>query len=452
MKLAVFNPHLMLHCQTYRYRQSGLVLFWLFLCLSPSVFAQVNRPEARFEQPSTQTGDFTIDAAAFKDEKDDAKVEIYSRIPYPKLTFVKQDSLFVARYELTVHILDKSERLAKELVQVDTCRATTYAKTNDNNIFHTDDFIFTLAPGIYQVRATIRDLESNRQYEARQPLIIKSYLLTGARLSSVILVQTKFDTATGNIEYTRNMMAAIIQNVTSPQLYYEVYVKGRDMDSLILQYDIMLLSAKNSQVDSYFRRFPTTGAKTRVLDTLSMAKLLSGNYLLTISLIDKLSGDPIDKSSLVFYTRVQGQSLFIRNLDEAINQLIYIADDDIVDKMRESKSQEEKMKLFNAFWKKVDPTPNSPENELMLQYYSRIEFANQHYTTFMSGWKTDMGRIFIKFGPPDFVDRQPFSADSNPYEIWEYYQHNLRLIFVDQSGFGNYRLLRPEWDSRNRIR
>ena len=54
-----------------------------------------------------------------------------------------------------------------------------------------------------------------------------------------------------------------------------------------------------------------------------------------------------------------------------------------------------------------------------------------------------MGMIYILFGPPTSVDRHPFEVDSKPYEVWNYYQINKQFVFLDESGFGDYRLITP---------
>ncbi len=432
-----------------------LHLAWLYacgLCVVPDLLAQQGSGfDNRFA--TTRTPDFNLDIVTFKDDSTSAtRLTLYTRIAHNKLSFIKRDSTFYAFYEINAAFIDKNGRLAHEELFIDTIRTTDYQRSIAKDIFHSNTFTLSLPPNTYTVLIKIIDLESRREYKETRIVTVKNFMRSGVHLSTVMLVFTRFDSLTGKIEYFPNLSAAIIQDKTEPQLYYEVYVTDRAMDSLYLNYNIVLKSYKDEVVDDYTRTFVSTGKKTRILDTLSMQKLKSGNYLLTISAFDKFTKQVYDKTSLFFFTRVSGQALFIRNLDEAIEQLEYIADGDDIDKMRKAKSQEEKLKLFNAFWAKVDPTPDTPENELMLEYYSRIEFANQNFSSYFPGWKSDMGRVYIKYGPPDFIERQPFSMDSQPYEIWEYYQHNIRLIFVDTSGFGNYRLVRPEWDARNRIR
>ncbi|MCK4297684.1 MAG: GWxTD domain-containing protein, partial [Candidatus Marinimicrobia bacterium] len=98
------------------------------------------------------------------------------------------------------------------------------------------------------------------------------------------------------------------------------------------------------------------------------------------------------------------------------------------------------------FWKGKDPTPNTQENELMNEYYMRVHYSNQHFSGFQAGWKADMGMIFILFGPPSDIERHPFDIQSKPYEIWYYYEINRTFVFVDESGFGEYRLISPTYD------
>lgn len=69
----------------------------------------------------------------------------------------------------------------------------------------------------------------------------------------------------------------------------------------------------------------------------------------------------------------------IQDIDKAIEQLEYIATWEEISKMREAKTADEKIRLFNEFWKKYDPSPGTEENELQTEYYSRIEYANQKF-------------------------------------------------------------------------
>jgi GWxTD domain-containing protein len=111
--------------------------------------------------------------------------------------------------------------------------------------------------------------------------------------------------------------------------------------------------------------------------------------------------------------------------------------------MEDGKDKTEKIKRFLEFWKKKDPSPNNEENEVFDEYFRRVAYANEHFSSYIEGWKSDRGMVFIMLGPPNNVDRHPFEYDSKPYEIWEYYNLNRSFVFLDQTGFGDYRLITP---------
>jgi hypothetical protein len=52
-----------------------------------------------------------------------------------------------------------------------------------------------------------------------------------------------------------------------------------------------------------------------------------------------------------------------------------------------------------------------------------------------------MGMVFIILGEPNDVERHPFEQGAKPYQIWYYYQQDRRFIFIDETGFGDYRLV-----------
>jgi hypothetical protein len=54
-----------------------------------------------------------------------------------------------------------------------------------------------------------------------------------------------------------------------------------------------------------------------------------------------------------------------------------------------------------------------------------------------------MGRIFIKFGPPDQVESRPGNAQTPQLEIWYYNRPYRQYVFADREGFGRYVLVSP---------
>ncbi len=67
-------------------------------------------------------------------------------------------------------------------------------------------------------------------------------------------------------------------------------------------------------------------------------------------------------------------------------------------------NDEERDQFIEQFWLRRDPTPDTPENEFKEEHYRRIAYANEHFAAGIPGWKTDRGRIYIIWGPPDQIE------------------------------------------------
>ncbi len=62
----------------------------------------------------------------------------------------------------------------------------------------------------------------------------------------------------------------------------------------------------------------------------------------------------------------------------------------------------DKKKMFDEFWLN-NTLSQSKAKRAIKEYYKRATQANQLFTTYKEGWKTDMGMIYIIFGPPPKV-------------------------------------------------
>jgi GWxTD domain-containing protein len=112
----------------------------------------------------------------------------------------------------------------------------------------------------------------------------------------------------------------------------------------------------------------------------------------------------------------------------------------------EDLSVDGKQNFLREFWRTRDPTPGTPANEAMEQYYGGIAEANRRFgeggSGDIPGWRTDRGRIFLKNGPPEEVLDEPGSGTTNPYSVWKYSRGRpVKFIFMDMSRFGHFELV-----------
>src|ERR1022692_449006 len=125
----------------------------------------------------------------------------------------------------------------------------------------------------------------------------------------------------------------------------------------------------------------------------------------------------------------------------------YIITNDERSAFKRLQSDAEREHFIEQFWLRRDPTPGTVVNEFKEEHYRRIAYANEHYAASIPGWKTDRGRIYITYGPPDEKESHPSgSATSDvPSEQWLYHLiqgvgTNVVVEFVDSAKTGEYRM------------
>ena len=238
-------------------------------------------------------------------------------------------------------------------------------------------------------------------------------------------------------------------------LFFEVYNNSRS-DSVELSYEVKTTKNETKLAERFVR--PVTAGRNQMFVKVNSSLLPMGSYGVWMQAeayqTGRSNGTSMSQSFHRFVVRMAGIPPSIEDLELAIEQLLYVAESDELAYIKSGKTVEERYQRFREFWKKRDPTPESERNEEMEQYYLRVVFANKNFSHYTDGWKTDRGMVYIMFGPPSNVDRHPFDSDAKPYETWFYNDLNYQFLFVDQTGFGDYRLdpSTPLWNIRNRRR
>lgn len=120
-------------------------------------------------------------------------------------------------------------------------------------------------------------------------------------------------------------------------------------------------------------------------------------------------------------------------------------------------SDDEREQFIEQFWLRRNSNPDLLDNDLKEEHYRRIVFANEKFGTENPGWKTDRGRVYIMFGPPDKIEshasgeptgRPPEEGPETTQYSWEQWHYryvegvgaDIDIEFVDPEGSGDYRL------------
>lgn len=189
-----------------------------------------------------------------------------------------------------------------------------------------------------------------------------------------------------------------------------------------------------------------------------LAAGIAAGFCLTVSAQPPDKKDPnADPLSNARKVTTEANKVYKKWLD---NDVAYIITDQEKKAFKALTTDEERENFIENFWRRRDPNPDTEENEYREEYYERIAYANQHFTSGIPGWKTDRGRVYIAHGKPDSIESHPAggaydrpswegggSTSTYPFEIW-FYRHldgvgdGLEIEFVDPTGTGEYRMAR----------
>jgi len=128
-----------------------------------------------------------------------------------------------------------------------------------------------------------------------------------------------------------------------------------------------------------------------------------------------------DTSSKKGYTvfRFDEDYPFITNVGQMLESIRYITEKKENDEML---IQKDKKNAVDQFWLNIAGNELRAK-ELIKKYYNRVQEANEYFTSFIEGWKTDKGLVYIVYGPPNIVYKSKNSED------WVYGEdRNMRSI------------------------
>ncbi len=365
------------------------------------------------------------------------RLDVFIQVPYSEIQFVKTINGFESKYNLTVSIFDEDkskllvEKSWSEKITVKEFDQTT-SKTNYNLSLRS----FNLEPAKYVLRTSFEDVDSRKEYAGENIVNVRKMEQDFA-VSDVMLI-SKQTVVEGSNKIIPNVSRNVAAKKDGIPFFFEIY------SSIPREVKIEYSVLENGK-DKVFKEELTKqvdSGKTQIFHNIKDVDFGLGNYVLATEIKDN-KNDLTVSTIKNFVSRWVGVPTSIRDLDKAISQMVYIATSSEIDEINSAKSKEEKIQKYLAYWKKKDPDPQSEDNPVFDEYYRRVAFTNENFSHYIEGWRTDRGMVFIILGNPNNIDRHPFEYDSKPYEVWEYYELNKSFVFLDETGFGDYRLITP---------
>ena len=351
------------------------------------------------------------------------------------LRFRSEGDRWRASYDVAIELRSGTtvvqELRSREVVRVLAFRETT---RDDESVLFKQ--IVNLAPGTYDVRLTVRD-ESATRGSAVEATIGVPRFAQGSVSSPVPVYEAR----------PRERLGAPLDILPTPRstavfgrdsimmVYAEGYGEGTSMPvRLTIRSDESsnVLWTDSLQLDRHGDHFSSTFA-------IPVARL--GVGVMTLGLNRPGSADTIRIPIFVAF----GEDLPVATFTQMLDYLRYYVSSQRLQAMRDAPA-EARAGLWAAFLRETDPVPQTPPHEGLRDYFSRIAQANVRFREEgQAGWLTDRGRVMVALGQPDQI-YEPTMSDIGQRGrslIWEYRDHRLQVVFIDQTGFGRWRMTLP---------
>jgi GWxTD domain-containing protein len=211
-------------------------------------------------------------------------------------------------------------------------------------------------------------------------------------------------------------------------------------DSVAAHY--VIRDHRDQEIDRWSENLDA-GAKARLVDMERWART-PGQYSVEVHVRDKNTEKTRRESFMVLSSPESNgaeKATATSGLDEPLRYITRGSEY----KRIAAASDTERDSLIAEFWKQRDPSPDTPENELLDEYKRRLDFTIASFGVpglGRSGWQTDRGRIYLQNGQPSDVQRQaPPGRGGVRYEIWYYKNLDRSFIFRERAGTGEYELV-----------
>jgi GWxTD domain-containing protein len=348
------------------------------------------------------------------------------------LTFRREGDHYRAQYQVEFDATQGGRRVIErrrdEAVRVLAFRETT--RSDESVLFR--QFV-TLAPGTYDMRLTLRQ-QPNGPGSAVEATVGVPQLISGTVSSPVPLHSVvPRDRKTGLPQLLASPRStAVFGRDSVVPLYIEGYGTGSEF-SVSVQ---ATSDAGGAVLWSDSIDLPQRGDLFSGIVEVPVGRL--GVGVTSVGVTRTGGSDTVRTPLFVAF----GEDLPVATFSEMLDYLRYYASISRVQTLRAA-PPERRAQAWAQFLRETDPNPATTEHEGLRDYFGRVSQANIQFREEGSpGWMTDRGRVFISLGRPDQIF-EPNVADLSQRgrtQIWDYREHRLQILFIDQTGFGRWRM------------
>ncbi len=368
---------------------------------------------------------FVADVAFLAGPGDSSVAVIGVSLENQNLGFQREGDLFVAHYRVQLNAQPDGGGKPVALGRDQSVRVSTFQETqrSDESVLFQEGM--TLSPGPWTISVTVTDATPGKSGKASAKYTVPRFS-AGSFTPPILIYQLRGRSSRatpisvilnprGAVAYGSDTALALVEAYSLPgPRVMPIRLMSRDstvrVDSLRF--------AGGQEVESAILRFTP--------DSFPLGEL---------RLVVGTAPDTAASAALVSFS----SSWVVTNFEDMVSLLRYFPPSAALDSLRKAQPAD-RGRAWREFWKASDPNSATSANEALDGYVRRVALANLRFRDEgVPGWRTDRGEVFIRLGEPDEVfDASPQSEGR--LIRWGYTQWQLALYFVDETGFGRFRL------------
>ena len=396
-------------------------------------------------EPIYAVGDvrFVCNFAVFEGDSGMLSLEVHYKLPFRQLSFKRLDPTYHASYESALFLSETKRRGVhfgeswKREYEVGS-----YREAHAVDRYIADSISLSIEPGVYDLTFHVRDLVSRKKGEVeRKGLRIVLDDDRPLRRSSLVLAhgprEKEVFRGEGEADLVPNPDNIFFESDRFLYLFYEIY-SARSPGEEEFDEHVELLDGSGKAVltqdagDAHGRE-----ARRRIF-RLPLGDVPYGFYRVVVS--GGKGAVPVFTTS----RELQIRSRFFPypfDIDIVLNYLKYYMWGRGLAAIEGLQGDKQKAQFWHDFWNAKRPDLGSPSPEMFEEFLDRMFAVDAQYTDSKGSMISDRAVAYMRFGPPDEIERHPFDRDARAYEDWYYYSKALQLRFVDEKGIGDYRIL-----------
>lgn len=347
-------------------------------------------------------------------------------IQYDILQFINTQSVYTAEFEISIALKEKENSVFsenwKEKIEVGDFEITNsrekYFKSYRN-------FKLTYPKDKLNLFVEVRDPKSNNIYFNKQEIKIYQVQPDSLNVSDIVLLDRRFGNA-DSLNLTG--LTSQIEFDKTSYTFFEIFTPQED--SLYIKSKTINLKTKDVLWDLTYDFLPKTKV-FRFTESFDKRKLYEGNLKTIYTINYGNKQNIVEKEFEIIWF---DKPIYLYKPDLALRPMRYILAKSEFE-TTEDLDKTELKKWFDNYWKQRDPTPETPYNEVQLEFFRRVEIANKKYNSrFREGWETALGKYYILYGEPDRVESRLFITEGKPYIVWYYDKLNQKIMFLRSAG------------------